>query len=74
MLPFQVREAQGLVNTAKGDAQMAYDKAMEAKNISESSRAELQDLLNRISEFLKQQGARPADIRAVSTQFYSLIN
>ena len=53
--------------SAKSEAQMAYDLAMSAKNESETSRAELQDLLNRISVFLGQQGASPTDIRTVST-------
>ena len=51
---------------AKAEAQMAYDRAMQAKNQSEQSRTELEDLITRISDFLGQKGARPADIRAVS--------
>lgn len=58
--------AQDDANVAKADAQMAFDEAMKAKNISESTRADLQDLISSISDFLTQEKARPADIRAVN--------
>lgn len=64
-----MEQAQGLSDMAKADAQMAYERAMEAKNQSETARAQLEDLINRISEFLGASGARPADIRAVSVYF-----
>ena len=50
---------------AKGDAQMAYDEAMKAKNISENARVDLETLLNNIRDFLQQDGATPSDIEAV---------
>ena len=62
----QVRAAEITANAAKNDAQMAYDVAMEAKNESETNRAELEDLLNRITQFLGQAGASPTEIRTVS--------
>ena len=61
----QVREAQEDANMAKGDAQMAYDEASRVKNISESTRNDLQDLIERITEFLTREKARPPEIRQV---------
>ena len=57
---------------AKGDAQMAYDEAMKAKNISENARVDLETLLNNIRDFLQQDGATPSDIEAVRL-IYSLL-
>ena len=51
---------------AKSDAAMAYNEALRAKNISESTRVDLEALLNNIRDFLQQDGATPADIEAVS--------
>ena len=50
---------------AKTEAQMAFDRSEQAKNQSEQSRQDLEGLITRISDFLGQKGARPADIRAV---------
>ena len=50
---------------AKSDAAMAYDEALRAKNISESTRVDLEALLNNIRDFLQQDGATPADVEAV---------
>ena len=65
-LLLQAEDAQNLCDMAQGDAQMAFTQAEEAKNQSESTRAELESLIEDISEFMAAQGARPADIRAVS--------
>ena len=51
---------------AKADAKMAYDMALGAKEESESTRDDLQGMIDRITEFLTVQGARPTDIRDVS--------
>jgi len=67
-----LRSAQEVADSAKSEAQMAYDLAMSAKNESETSKAELQDLLNRMKVFLEQQGASPADIRSVATEVLAM--
>lgn len=67
-----VQDAQNLADMAKQEAQMAFDKALQAKNESESAKAELDDLINRITEFLSQKGARPADIRAVADEVLAM--
>ena len=53
---------------AKVDAQSAFDKAMEAKNTSESARDNLQRLIEQITDFLNEEVAEPADIRMVSNK------
>ena len=55
---------------AKSDAQIAYNEAVKAKNISESTRVDLEALLNNIRDFLQQDGANPADIEAVCCHFH----
>ena len=62
----QVVAAEKSALEAKDEAQMAFDRAMDAKNESEANRAELEDLLNRISETLEKESASPAEIRTVS--------
>ena len=61
----QIRRAQEEAQMAKTEAQMAFDRSEQAKNQSEQSRQDLEGLITRISDFLGQKGARPADIRAV---------
>lgn len=51
--------------SAKMESQMAYEKALQAKNQSENARSMLEDLLNRIGDFLTQGGATPDEIRQV---------
>ena len=58
--------AYDLSQMAKADAQMAFEEAMKAKNISENTRVDLEALLNNIRDFLQQAGAEPKDIEAVS--------
>ena len=58
---------------AHSDAKMAFDRAEFVKNQSESSRQDLQDLINLIIEFLEdKERATPAQIREVLVlqQFY----
>ena len=57
--------ANGEANMARDEAQGAYDRASAAKNESEIAHEKLQNLINRIKEFLTRSGARPADIRQV---------
>jgi len=56
---------------ANRDAQMAYDRAFFAKNQSESSRIELQTLIETITYFLEQHGAKPEDIQKVRVKLHS---
>jgi len=63
-----VKMAQDQSNLAKREAQIAYQKASLAKNTTEADKVMLEDLLKRITDFLGQQGARPADIRAVAEE------
>ena len=65
IVSFQVTAAYDLSQMAKADAQMAYDEALKAKNISENARVDLETLLNNIRDFLQQDGATPSDIEAV---------
>ena len=60
-----MRDAEQGVNEAKVEAQAAYDSASMAKNESESTQAALEDLMDRISEFMLQKGAKPHEIRQV---------
>jgi len=48
---------------------MAYQQAESAKNHSERTRLELQELILAITEFLEQHGARPEDIRTVCSLY-----
>ena len=59
-------QARDNVNGAKGVAQMAYDQAQMARNESVGGLADLKDLMERIAEFLSEQGATAADITMVS--------
>ena len=69
----QLEASQSLSNMAKDEAQMAYDRALEASNISRSSHADLQELLEKINDFLLAEGAKPSDIRKVrSADTYDL--
>jgi len=56
---------------ALDDAEMAYERAEFAKNESERIHIELKELIDAISEFLEQHGARPEDIRTVRTSYSS---
>lgn len=62
----RISDAEHTCDSAHDDAQMAHDEADRAKTESESVRADLQDLINRIMEFMGENGAKPADIRMVS--------
>jgi len=67
-----IESAQIDTNDAKVDAQMAYDRALEAKNQSEGARAELESLLNQITDFMAQEGARPAEIRMLAEEVLAM--
>ena len=57
--------AQGDTNSAKREAQEAYDKALLLRNMTQGSSDMFSDLLRRMEDFQRQRGARPAEIRAV---------
>ena len=62
----QLLDVNDNIDMSKSDAQMAYDTALAAKNQSEGARADIQDMLQKITHFLTEKGARPSEIRAVS--------
>jgi len=53
---------------AHRDAQMAHDRAQFAKNESETSRSDLQLLIQQITDFLTIKGATPREIREVAEE------
>ena len=61
----QVQEAAEETNQAKREAQVAFDKASETRNLTEANKKMLTDLLDKITDFLQEGGATPADIRSV---------
>ena len=65
----QLRMAQGDTNSAKREAQEAYDKALLLRNMTQGSSDMFSDLLRRMEDFQHQRGARPAEIRAVRIKF-----
>lgn len=48
------------------EAKMAHDVALAARNQSEQARADLEDLLTSISDFVSTPRASPDDIKQVS--------
>lgn len=57
---------------AREEAQMAYDAAFAAKNISESARTDLEDLLNQISNVLGAPKATPEDVKKVAEEVLNM--
>jgi len=68
----RVSESKDACEMANSDAQMAYDRAMFAKNQSESSRIELQTLIETITYFLEQHGAKPEDIQKLAEEVLAM--
>ncbi|XP_013395107.1 laminin subunit beta-1 isoform X3 [Lingula anatina] len=68
----EVEAVEADASVAKSEVQAAFDKAEQAKNMSESSRTELQKLLESIAEFLTKGGARPEDIRQVAEEVLAM--
>lgn len=68
----QIESAKDLCDMAMSDAQMAYDRAQFAKNDSEGHRADLQRLIEAISEFMNQGGAKPEEIRVVAEEVLAM--
>ena len=67
----QLRMAQGDTNSAKREAQEAYDKALMLRNMTQGSSDMFSDLLRRMEDFQNQRGARPAEIRAVRIRIFA---
>ena len=61
-----VREAQAEANQARDDAQMAFDESERARNISETNKVELQNIIDKIFDFLDLEKASPESVRSVS--------
>ncbi|KAK3103280.1 hypothetical protein FSP39_018141 [Pinctada imbricata] len=68
----QLQTAQTASMNAKTEAQMAYDEAKKAKNQTENANKMLQDLLNRISDFLTDQKAKPEDVKEIAEEVLSM--
>lgn len=64
----KVVDAKDLCEMAHSDALMAHERAQFAKNQSESSRTELQMLIDAITTFLEQHGAKTEDVRNVAEE------
>lgn len=67
----QIESAKDLCDMATSDAQMAYDRAQFAKNESEGSLLELQNLIRTIYDFLNQDSAKYEEVRDVSCDTFS---
>jgi len=61
-----VRQAETEADAARLLAREALQAAEAAQNRSESAKAEVDELLGQIDEFLEQSGASPADIRSLA--------
>lgn len=56
------------MDQAKQESQIAYDKALMAKNMSQTALADLEKLIQDITEFLEAEGATPAMIRELANE------
>ncbi|KAK2178481.1 hypothetical protein NP493_542g02038 [Ridgeia piscesae] len=68
----ELRGAETHANEAKAAAQEAYDSASAAKNESEGTLSALDDLMSRITEYMEQNGAKPAEIRQVAEEVLAM--
>lgn len=66
-----VRQAEVEADAARLVAREALLAAEAAQNKSETAKAEVDDLMNQIDEFLVQSGATPAEIRSLATDVLS---
>ncbi|XP_064631916.1 laminin subunit beta-1-like isoform X2 [Lineus longissimus] len=57
---------------AKGAAQEAHDRCELAKNLSMQGVNDLQEMIDRITEFLGQKGAKPASIRTLAEEVLAM--
>ncbi|KAK7490606.1 hypothetical protein BaRGS_00018209 [Batillaria attramentaria] len=67
-----VSGVKGLATEAKIEAQEAYDAAIQAKNVSENARTDLENLLNEISTVLGADRAKPEDVEAVANEVLAM--
>lgn len=54
------------------EAKAAYDRALTAKNTSEDTTAEVQNLLEQIDRFLSEEASRPSEIRTMAEECLAL--
>ena len=54
------------------EAKAAYDRAITAKNTSEDTTAEVQNLLEQIDRFLSEEASRPSEIRTMAEECLAL--
>jgi coxsackievirus/adenovirus receptor len=66
-----VRQAEVEAEAARVMAREALLAAELAQNRSEAAKAEVDELMNQIDEYLEQSGASPADIRSLATDVLS---
>lgn len=72
VLHTNVTGAHDLSQMAKTEAQMAFDEAAKARRISEDTRQNLEQLLNKISDFLMVDGATPSDIELMAEEVLAM--
>ncbi|RWS05481.1 laminin subunit beta-1-like protein [Dinothrombium tinctorium] len=63
-----IYEAKAKADEALREVQLAYQKAIFAKNESEDTTVQIQELLDKIEMFLDKSNARPAEIRHLAEQ------
>jgi coxsackievirus/adenovirus receptor len=68
----RIIEARHKSDEALREAKAAYERAISAKNTSEETTLEVQELLDRIEEFLREEASRPAEIRTLAEQCLAL--
>lgn len=68
----RIVDARHKADEALREAKAAYDRAVTAKNRSEETTLEVQDLLDRIEDFLKEEAAKPSEIRTLAQECLDL--
>lgn len=68
----RIVEARHKSEEALREAMAAYERAIFAKNTSEETTLEVQELLDRIEEFLREDTSRPAEIRTMAEECLAL--
>jgi coxsackievirus/adenovirus receptor len=68
----RIIEARHKSDEALREAKAAYERAISAKNTSEETTLEVQELLDRIEEFLREEASRPAEIRTMAEECLAL--
>ncbi|XP_013782951.1 laminin subunit beta-1-like [Limulus polyphemus] len=68
----KVIDAKNDADLALEEAKLAFARAQSARNFSENATGDIEELLDRIENFLSAQGARPAEIRALAEECLGL--